>query len=127
MAKILRGYQSGLKLRPINYGDLKNFNIAAGSISPKPTEKLQEPLTLRQTLDELLRQEVKIDLWTGDNSGDNPIDLEGGDILELDAHEALHPKTGVVQGVAAVFAWLNMPGQGQWIDNGLVYHWHSIW
>lgn len=71
------------------------------------TEEPRESPTPWETLIAVLRQEAEIAITASTlvDCIDKSIDLGDGDMLELDAPETLHPKSGCVLGMVMVFDW----------------------
>ena len=84
----------------------KKGDIENDVITPTTSEVPPELSTQRQTLIEMLKRETEIVVSTLIDRGNERIELEEGDILELDAAENLHPKAGVVGGMVIVYDWL---------------------
>lgn len=79
----------------------KNAERTTDDVAPTP----REPPTPSEALIAVLRQEAKV-MITGSTSidcSDQSIDFGGGNMLELDTPESLHPKTGCVVGMVIVF------------------------
>lgn len=96
----------------------KRTERAIGDISPTATEEPRESLTPWETLIAVLKQEPEIAITasTLTNCVDKSIDLGDGDMLELDAPETLHPKTGCVLGMVIVFDWRDILEEDQDIE-----------
>lgn len=83
----------------------KKDERATDDIAPTMTEEPRESPTPWETLIAVLRQEAEISITASTliDCSDKSIDLGDGDMLELDAPETLHPKTGCVLGMVIVF------------------------
>jgi hypothetical protein len=84
----------------------KKVNRTTDDIAPATTEAPPELSPQWQAFVEKLRREAEIVVSTLIDRGDEPVELEEGDILELDASEYLHPKAGSAEAMWILYDWL---------------------
>jgi hypothetical protein len=99
------GQDNGKELATTNE-DQKKVGKTTNDIAPATTEAPPEPSPQWQAFVEMLRGEAEIVVSTLMDDGDERVELEGGDILELDASEYLDPKAGSAVAMFILYDWL---------------------
>lgn len=99
------GQDNGKELATSNE-DQKKVGRTTGDIAPTTTEAPPEPSPQWQAFVEMLRREEEIVVSTPIDGGDELVELEIGDLLELDPSEYLHPKAGSVGAMFILYDWL---------------------
>lgn len=84
----------------------KKVNRITNDIAPITPKVPPELSPQWQAFSTKLRQEAEIVVSTLTDRADEPVELEVGDILELDASEYLHPKAGSVGAMFISYDWL---------------------
>lgn len=103
---ILKPYQDNDTELPATYVEQEKVNRTTDDIAPATTEATPELSLQWQAFVEKLRQEPEIVVSTLIDRGDEPVELEEGDILELDTSEYLHPKAGSANAIWMSYDWL---------------------
>ncbi|OAL33347.1 hypothetical protein AYO20_07358 [Fonsecaea nubica] len=86
--------------------DQKMVGQTTDDIAPTTTEASPEPSPQWQAFVELLRKDAEIVVSTLLDGDEQRVELEVGDILELDASEYLDPKEGLAGAMFVLFNWL---------------------
>jgi hypothetical protein len=84
----------------------KEVNRTTDATAAATTEAPPELSLQWQAFVEKLRGEAEIAVSTSIDRGDEPVELEEGDILELDASEYLHPKAGSAGAMWISYNWI---------------------
>ena len=85
--------------------DQKKIGKTTDDVAP-PTKAPLEPSPQWQAFVEILRREPEIVVSRLTDGGDELVELEEGDVLELDASEYLHPKAGCAEAMFILYDWL---------------------
>ena len=86
--------------------DQKKVGKPTDDVAPPTTEAPLESSPQWQAFVDTLRREPEIVVSRLTGGGDELVELEEGDILELDASEYLHPKNGSAEAMFILYDWL---------------------
>lgn len=99
------GQDDGTEFATTNVEQMKVDTIT-DDIALATAEAPPEPSPQWQAFVEKLREEAEVVVSTLIDRGDETLELEAGDILELDASEYLHPKAGSAGAMWISYNWL---------------------